>query len=333
MSKIELDSTVKSINKKYGIGVIQNGSNLMAEVPEILSVAPALDFILSGGILMGSYVTCSGRPKMGKTTTILSILANAQKEGRKTFYMDVEHRLKKMNLSGIKGLDVEKLHIIRSSEDKILVAEDYLTIGEEIIKDNAGCILVVDSLAALITSGTLSKDVSGSLRSDTPKLLGNWFQRISPLISLRKSCVFGINHLINNTSGYGPTWVESGGNKSAYNADISIRIKGIEYWKVGETIIGQKVTWTCIVSAMGAPCGECVSYLRYGVGLDRVMELIEQGKELGAIGVSGSWLTLDFLGSEEKVQGAEKLYQVLESNPEYIIKLQTYLSELLYGKK
>ena len=62
-----------------------------------ISISPAIDIALGGGIKEGSWLTLTGDPKSGKTTTAMQIAANCQKEGRPIIYLDVEGRLKDMN--------------------------------------------------------------------------------------------------------------------------------------------------------------------------------------------------------------------------------------------
>ena len=56
----------------------------------------------------------TGLPKTGKTSSMLHLAANAQKEGRKVIYLDAEGRLKSHNLDGIDGLDIDAIKVIRS---------------------------------------------------------------------------------------------------------------------------------------------------------------------------------------------------------------------------
>ena len=86
------------IFKEYG-NIISSGLDVLEEKKnyKTISVSPAIDIALGGGIKEGSWLTLTGDPKSGKTTTALQIAANCQKEGRPIIYLDVEGRLKDMN--------------------------------------------------------------------------------------------------------------------------------------------------------------------------------------------------------------------------------------------
>ena len=113
----ELKKLVKNIGKCIVSGreVYEEKKNL-----KTLKISPALDFALNGGVQEGSWVTVTGLPKTGKTSSMLQLAANAQKEGRKVIYLDAEGRLKSHNLDGINGLDLDTMKIIRSPDDKML---------------------------------------------------------------------------------------------------------------------------------------------------------------------------------------------------------------------
>ena len=92
-----------------------------------LNVGPALDFALNGGVQEGSLLIATGLPKTGKTSSMLHLAANAQKEGRKVIYLDAEGRLRSYNLDGI-DLDLDEMQIVRSQDGNILSAEEFLSI-------------------------------------------------------------------------------------------------------------------------------------------------------------------------------------------------------------
>mgnify|MGYP003118130934 CR=1 FL=1 len=124
---------VKDIIKKYG-NVISTGNQILERRKDykVVTVSPAIDLSLGGGIKEGSWVILTGDPKCGKTTTALQIAANCQKEGRPIIYLDAEGRLKEMNLLGIDGLDKEKMQVIHS-EDEPLSAEAFLDIAVSVL--------------------------------------------------------------------------------------------------------------------------------------------------------------------------------------------------------
>ena len=90
--KVDLSSE-KAIKKEFG-KVISAGIELVEAKRDlkVLSVSPALDLSLNGGLLEGSWNIISGDPKTGKSTTCLQVCKNAQDEGRPVIYIEKQDK-------------------------------------------------------------------------------------------------------------------------------------------------------------------------------------------------------------------------------------------------
>lgn len=325
------------ITSKYGKSGVVNAQHVLDRPQHIFSISPKLDIGLSGGIPEGSWVILSGAPKCGKSSLALWIAALAQKPengSRNVYYIDAEGRLKKMNLAGTFGLDLEKFTVIQSSQEKLFSAEEFLDIAETIIRNDPGCVLIIDSSSALCSSKEMVDEVSGQTRSITPKIFSSFCKKMGTIVPIQRTTVIVIQHLIANTSGYGPAQMEDGGRKLQYQVDVKLRCKAVEKWKEGsgenEKQIGQLVTWDVICCALGQPGHEVVSCLRYGEGIDKISELIDVCCDFGLVSKGGAWYTLMVDGEEPvKVQGLANLRQYLLDNPETLKKLESSYKEML----
>ena len=121
----------------------------------------------------------------------------------------------------------------------------------------------------------------------------------------------------------------NGGVKIQYQADNKMKVTKIEPWKNkdGEQV-GQSVHWKIDCSSFGSH-GECVSWLRYGQGIDKAQELINIAEEVSIIEKSGAWYYLKFLGEDVKFQGVENVYEHLKANPDDLLKLDEKVREML----
>lgn len=325
------------ITKKYGKSGVVNAQDILDRPQHIFSISPKLDIGLSGGIPEGSWVILSGPQKCGKSSLALWIASLVQKPengSRNVYYIDAEGRLKKMNLSGTNGLDLEKFTVIQSSVEKIFSAEEFLDICETVIKNDPGCLVIIDSSSALCSSKEMIDDLSGQTRSIGPKLFSSFCKRMGTVVPVQRTTVIVIQHLIANTSGYGPSQMEDGGRKLQYQVDVKLRCKGIEKWEEGngedKRQIGQMVKWDVMYSALGPPGQEVVSALRYGEGIDTVWEMIDLSCDLGLISKGGAWFTL-FPNEENpiKIQGLNNLRNYLVEKPELLEKLENSYKEIM----
>lgn len=319
------------VSKLYG-DVISSAINILDNPKYIYSVSPAIDIALSGGIPEGSWVSFAGPPGCGKSTTALQLMANAQKNKRKAFYVDVEHRLKPINLFGVHGLEADKIEHIHSIPTKVLTAEDFLEISKQIIRDpqNFGGILVIDSTSALCPGTEIVDPVSGQIRSIQPKIMASFCRQMAGVVNATSFTVVMIQHLITNTSGYGSPWSVDGGEKIKYQLDVRMITKG-QPEKFGDERkpLGQIVKWEVLKSALGQSGMKCNSYIRYGYGLDEIKEICDISIELGLVEKAGSWFKLTYDKEEKKYQGEEKLYQGVKANPKVVDHLFTESKKIL----
>lgn len=334
-----LDSLRAEIEKKWGKNIMVPASTIMDEPQMVIPVGPMLDTSLYGGIPEGTWVSISGPPKVGKTTTLLSFAAQCQRPeygNRRIHYFNVEKRLKKKNLAGIRGLnlDPDRFVIYESNADLILSGDDHLEMAIHVLQTDPGAIVLLDSVSALVQSAVLDGGLGTETRGGGAKTMSQFIDIVASVVPVRKSIVLGVTHIIADTSGRSLGGkVEKTSNRWLYQADIRLKATWAESWTVGGSKdkngdvvggkeIGKQVHWTCQESALGPPGIKCVSYLRYGVGVDRCYELFEMARSAGLIQNNGTWCELSFLagrpdlpdGKVPKAQGAEKTYSLLAKN-------------------
>jgi recombination protein RecA len=343
--KSEVSSMLKDIKKKYG-DIIKTGTQILENKKSLktVSISPVFDITLKGGIREGTWVMVSGAQKSGKTTMLMQLAYNCQKEGRTVIYINSEGRLSEMNFE-VEGLDPEKMIII-TAEDQPLSAEIYLDVALQLIssKENEGALCIIDSVSSLIPSKELEEDITGSMRPGLPKILSNFVKKAGQIVPNNKIIMALVTHMITNTSGYGPTKMADCGVKIQYQADTRIEVKNIEPWVNKEVQIGQAVNWKVHYSSMGATAVECKSWIRYGKGIDYTQELLILGEELGLIDKAGAWYTCDFLKDDPsftklfpdedpekfcKFQGQEKTYAFLSENQPVLDLLNQKIKEML----
>ena len=317
-------SLKEDVVKNFGDDIMLNGNAIVDRKSVIIPVSPSIDLILNGGIPEGSFVILTGQPKCGKTTTSLDFAATAQrpeykgqlKDSREVYYLNIEGRLKKRDLEGIPGLNLDKFHVIGSQQGKILHGEEYLQIGEKIINEIPGCVLIIDSYSALCTEAEITSEMDKMQRADGAKLLAKFCRKVANVIPVNKNIVIGITHLMGNPTGYGAEFKEKSGQAIAYQTDVKLRAKTFKPWLLSadSVQIGQEIEWQVVCSALGPPGAQITSYLRYGQGIDKYMEAIVLASDIGLIHKGGAWYTLTALEDKPKFQGAEKVRNYLLEN-------------------
>jgi recombination protein RecA len=336
MTTEKIDALIK---KQYGVSEICVPGELVAnEERLVIPLSPKLNIILNGGIPEGTWITFTGKPKSGKTTLALHFAAKVQRPeygGREVYYLDIERRLKKMNLVGTPGLNLNKFHVIRSTKEKILSAQDFLMLAEHILRTMPHVLIIIDSYSALCHSAEQSADVGTPvLGMGSYTLLAQFCRQMSQVVPVMESNVLGITHIMANIGamGHASKTTEKGGNAIVYQGDIKLKAKFHSPWKLGSTDnarqIGQIVSWSCEFSALGSPGQEIESYIRYGRGIDELYELISCGLDLGIVEKNGSW----YIINDQKVQGAENVHRFFLENPKLAKELEDKVYSTMRGE-
>jgi recombination protein RecA len=359
-TKFAEDSVSSSIISKYG-DVVRSGTEVLESINslEVIGVSPALDIALGGGLREGSVIVMTGDPKSGKTTTALHFASKCQAKGKKVIYVNTEGRLSRQNFDGIKGLDPEAILIIESTDDRVLSAEDFLNIIEYYINNDHGCLIIADSLSNMVPSCELEGEVRTGVRNALPRLLSMFFKRISGTLMKNKTMLICITHNIANTGGspYAPQKMADCGNMLQYQAGTNMIITHRGKWQVPKDTgphVGQIANWSIKTSnAGGRPNSTAESWIRYGIGIDEVQEIMQIACEFRLIKSSGAWYTIqcavdtpedptiaailakntvgqtaDEIERFFKFQGSNNVCEFLTSNPEVAQFIYKKIKEL-----
>lgn len=314
VSKFVEDSISSSIVSKYG-DVVRSGTEVLQNINslEVIGLSPALDIALGGGLREGSVVVMTGDPKSGKTTTALHFASKCQRVGKRVIYVNTEGRLSKQNFEGIKGLNPDNILIIESTDERVLSAEDFLNIIEYYINNDPGCLIIADSLSNMVPSQELEGEVRTGVRNALPRLLSMFFKRISGTLMKNKTILICITHNIANTGGspYAPQKMADCGNMLQYQAGTNMVITHRGKWQVPKDTgqhVGQIANWSIKTSnAGGRPNSTAESWIRYGIGIDEVQEIIQIACEFRLIKAAGAWYTIS-CAVESKDHEAVKVY-------------------------
>ena len=143
----DLDLAIVGINKKFGDGALMRlGDATKMNVSVISTGSIAVDLALGvGGLPRGRTVEIYGPESSGKTTFCLSVIAEAQRKGGNAVFVDVEHALDP-RYAKIVGVDLDNLMISQPES-----GEDALNITETLIRSAAIDVIVIDSVAALVS--------------------------------------------------------------------------------------------------------------------------------------------------------------------------------------
>jgi len=312
----------KDLVKQFG-DALHDAAFITEKPKQIISVSPKIDLALGGGVPEGSLFIMTGPEKIGKTVTALSFCANAQAQERFVYYGNIEGRLKKRDLEGIRELQLgpEEFQMVGSSEGHILSGEDYLGIFDKVVHGHPKAVAVVDSFSALAAEAELAGELKDIQVMSIQKTQAKWCRRIGNVLPINNVTVVGITHMMANVSSFGSrkTKTEKSGTSLKYQVDVKLEASHSEPVMQGDTQIGQKINWKVVTSAIGPPGQKVQSIIKYGRGVWREFEIAELACDFGIAQKKGAWITVS---DTEKFQGMPNFAQYLEENPERCIELE-----------
>ena len=187
----------------------------------------AFDLASGGGIPMGRVSVIYGTEDSMKTTLCLLLIAQAQRLFPKqaAVFVDVEGVFSK-NWARTLGVDVEKLVYVNPSN-----AEMMVDIVEGILYTDDVSIIVVDSLAALITQHELDKSAEDAIVGRTGLVINKFYRRVSRALGVarrdgREIALVCINQIRYKMQAMGNPETMPGGPAFKYASSMTIRLYG-----------------------------------------------------------------------------------------------------------
>ena len=175
-----LNSALAQIERQFGKGSIMKMGEFTDKMAfDVISTGSiALDLALGvGGLPRGRIVEIYGPESSGKTTLALHVIAEAQKAGGTAAFVDVEHALDPTYAQGL-GIDLDNLLV--SQPD---AGEQAIEIAEMLVRSNAVDVVVVDSVAALVTKAELEGDMGDTHVGLQARLMSQALRKLTSAIS------------------------------------------------------------------------------------------------------------------------------------------------------
>ena len=180
----DLDAAISSITKAYGEGSIMRLGDARAQtkIDVIPTGALAVDLALGvGGIPRGRVIEIFGPESSGKTTLMLHVIANAQKNGGLAAFVDAEHAL---DPAYAKKLGVNLDDLLVSQPDS---GEEALTICETLARSNALDVIVIDSVAALVPKAELEGEMGMATMGMQARLMSQALRKLTAILAKSKN--------------------------------------------------------------------------------------------------------------------------------------------------
>lgn len=301
---------MEQIEKTYGRGSIMKLGDQPAGKMDIEIVSTGclpVDMALGiGGVPKGRIIEVFGPEASGKTTIVLSIVAEVQKNGGTAAFIDAEHALDPI---WAEKLGVKLDDLLVSQPD---TGEQALEIAETLIRSGGVDVVVVDSVAALVPRAEIEGDMGDSTMGLQARLMSQALRKLTGVISKSKTVMIFTNQLRQKIGVmFGNPETTPGGLAMKFYASIRMDTRKIETLKDGDKVVGSRHRIR-IVKNKVAPPFRIAEFDINANGISKEGGILDVALELGVLTKSGAFIKH---GNQVIGQGREAVKEYFAENP------------------
>lgn len=282
-----------------------------------------LDWATGGGWRTGKVYELMAWEGSGKTTLAKHAIAECQRINKgEVVVIDAEHAMDPKYAKAI-GVNWKKLEEGGFFQPNF--GEQGYKYAGELIKTGEVRLVVIDSMNGMQPKKVLEGEAGDSNLGLHARLQGIEVLKLKGLASQYNCAVICISQFREKIGVmFGSPETTQGGNALKFWADCRIDIRK-ELLKEGkEEEYGIKSKVKVIKNKITSPYRRCEIPIRFGVGIDKLQEVINLGKDFGLLSVRAGVITMDEIKYSE-----EDFRNLLTDNPEFYNKVKgTIISKL-----
>ncbi|KKT57684.1 MAG: recA protein [Candidatus Giovannonibacteria bacterium GW2011_GWC2_44_9] len=280
-----MDAAVRDLESKFGEGVLMKlGDVAKVDVDVIPTGSLSLDMALGvGGIPRGRIIEIFGPESSGKTTLALHVIAEAQKKGGITAFIDAEHAL---DPEYSKRLGVKTEDLLISQPD---TGEQALEIIESLVRSGKVDVIVVDSVAALTPKAEIEGDMGQQHMGLQARLMSHALRKLTAIVAKSNTIVIFLNQIRMKIGiMFGNPETTPGGNALKFYCSVRIDLRRLAQIKKGEDIIGNRVKAKIVKNKVAPPFKIAEFDILYNEGISFESDLLGLGEKYGVVKKSGA---------------------------------------------
>jgi len=321
-----LDVAIAQIQKDFGDAAIMRlGDQHRVDVDVIPTGNVLIDRALGvGGFPRGRIIEIFGPESSGKTTLTLTAIAQAQKKGGLAAFIDVEHALDPQYAQRL-GVKLEDLLVSQPSS-----GEEALQICETLVRSNAIDVIVIDSVAALVTRQELEGDIGDATVGAQARLMSSALRKLTSIIAKAKTvCIF--TNQIREKVGvmFGNPETTPGGRALKFYASMRLDIRRVGQIKGSDsTITGNRTKLKIVKNKVAPPFTECEFDIMYNEGISSIGSLLDLALEMDIMQKRGSWISYN---GSQVAQGRDAAKEALRGDEALYAEIEAKVKDVLNG--
>jgi recombination protein RecA len=323
-----LDAALGQIERQFGKGsIMKMGDQPREAIPSVSTGSLTLDVALGiGGLPYGRIVEIYGPESSGKTTLCLSVMAQAQKQGKTVAIIDAEHALDPLYAEKL-GINLDTLLV--SQPD---TGEQGLEITDSLVRSGAVDVIVIDSVAALTPKAEIEGDMGDHHVGLQARLMSQALRKMTANVKNANCLVIFINQIRMKIGVmFGNPETTTGGNALKFYSSVRLDIRRTGAVKQGDEVTGNETRVKVVKNKVAPPFRQAEFQILYGEGIYHMGEVVDLGVKCDLIDKSGAWYAYQ---GDKIGQGKANAAKYLSENPaiaeeiEAAIRAQLMTSQL-----
>src|SRR5438045_5591912 len=279
-----------------------------------------------GGFPRGRVVEVYGPESSGKTTLTLTVIAQAQTLGGLAAFVYVEHALDPQYARRL-GVNMDDLLVSQPSS-----GEEALRIVETLVRSNALDVIVLDSVAALVTKQELEGEIGDTTVGAQARLMSAALRKLTALISKARTCCIFTNQIREKIGVmFGNPETTPGGKALKFYA--SVRIGYLRTGAIKQTdgvVTGNRTRVKVVKNKVAPPFTEAEFDIMYNEGISSTGALLDLALEKQIVEKRGSWL--NYRGTQ-LAQGRDAAKDELKNDPALYQEIEAAVKTKLNEEK
>jgi recombination protein RecA len=315
----KFQDAVDKLNKQYGLGtVLALDSKSGGDYDVISTGSIGFDWITlgTGGFVKGKMYELMGWEGTGKSTICGHAVANCQAKGGKVVYIDGEHAVDKNYFRAL-GVNTSDMLIAQPS-----CGEEGFNIAVQLMESGEVDLVIIDSDSSLIPKAVLDGEVGEHAIGKKARLNSSAYPKLKSIAHNHNVCLIVISQYREKIGVmFGNPTTTQGGHALKFYSDVRIEVART-LAKDGDVTYGNVTKVKAIKNKMSPPYRLAHFEIVYGVGLDRLEEMMDLINEYEIGRKYGKTMTID--GTKYDLEEFKKL---VIDNPEFYDELRSKLMD------
>jgi len=322
-----LDAALGQIERQFGKGsIMKMGDQPREAIPSVSTGSLTLDVALGiGGLPYGRIVEIYGPESSGKTTLCLSVMAEAQKQGKTVAIVDAEHALDPLYAEKL-GINLDTLLV--SQPD---TGEQGLEITDSLVRSGAVDVIVVDSVAALTPKAEIEGDMGDHHVGLQARLMSQALRKMTANVKNANCLVIFINQIRMKIGVmFGNPETTTGGNALKFYSSVRLDIRRTGAVKQGDEVTGNETRVKVVKNKVAPPFRQAEFQILYGEGIYHMGEVVDLGVKCDLIDKSGAWYAYQ---GDKIGQGKANAAKFLSDNPAIAEEIESQIRAQLMNSQ